>query len=101
MNKKLLLAAGMGSLLLLGGCASGPDEETTNQLNSLSSQVDQLSKDVAALKSRQADTDRKANQALEAARSAQDEADRANKRIDNIAQSYTGRHSIRQSLGGC
>ncbi|MDB1125775.1 Lpp/OprI family alanine-zipper lipoprotein [Vibrio algarum] len=89
MNKKLLLAAGMGSLLLLGGCASGPDEETTSQLSALSSQIDELSSEVAALKSEQSMAEMKASKATDAAMSAQDEAARANERIDNIAQSYT------------
>jgi murein lipoprotein len=89
MNKKLLLAVGMGSLLLLGGCASGPDEATTSQLNALSSQVEQLSSEVAALKSSQSSAEMAAGQAKDAAMSAQDEANRANQRIDNIAQSYT------------
>ena len=89
MNKKLLLVAGVSSVLLLAGCASGPDEETTSQLSSLTTQVDELSKEVAALKANQSDADAKAAEAAAAAAAAQDEADRANERIDNIAQSYT------------
>ncbi len=89
MNNKLLIAVGMGSLLLLGGCASGPDEETTSQLAALSSQVDELSSEVSSLKSSQSSAEMKAGKATDAAMSAQDEAARANERIDNIAQSYT------------
>lgn len=89
MNKKILLAAGMTSLLLLGGCASGPDEETTSQLSALSSKVDALSKEVESLKSSQSSAEMKASKATDAAMAAQDEAARANQRIDNIAQSYT------------
>ncbi|POF61029.1 hypothetical protein CRN58_00405, partial [Vibrio vulnificus] len=52
-------------------------------------QVDVLTKEVAALKSNQADAEMKAKEAATAAMAAQEEAERANERIDNIAQSYT------------
>ncbi|MEH0667420.1 hypothetical protein H4F18_09515 [Vibrio scophthalmi] len=79
---KMLIAAAASSVLLLAGCASGPDEATTAKLDELSNQVSQLSQDVSAL---QADV-RKSG---DAAMAAQEEAARANERIDNIAQSYT------------
>ncbi|MGL6260132.1 Lpp/OprI family alanine-zipper lipoprotein [Vibrio sp. WXL103] len=83
---KMLIAAAASSVLLLAGCASGPDEETTAQLNELNAQVSQLSQEVSSMKAMQnADMQKVADAAM----SAQREAARANERIDNIAQSYT------------
>lgn len=79
---KMLIAAAASSVLLLAGCASGPDEATTAKLDELSNQVSQLSQDVQALQS-------DVRKSGDAAMSAQEEAARANERIDNIAQSYT------------
>ncbi len=59
------------------------------QVEDLKNQVDVLTKEVAALKSNQADAEMKAKEAATAAMAAQEEAERANERIDNIAQSYT------------
>lgn len=78
----MFIAAAATSVLLLAGCASGPDEATTAQLDELSNQVSQLSQDVNALKS---DVQKSGSAAM----AAQEEAARANERIDNIAQSYT------------
>lgn len=96
MNKKVLLTVGISSVLLLAGCASGPDEETMSQLSNLNDKIDQLSSEVSALKDGQSRTEMIANEARkaavasqESAFSAQEEAIRANERIDNIAQSYT------------
>ncbi|WCE31945.1 Lpp/OprI family alanine-zipper lipoprotein [Vibrio sp. SCSIO 43137] len=96
MNKKVLLAAGISSVVLLSGCASGPDEETMSQISALNGKIDQLSREVASLRQSQSRTDMKALEAQKAATaaqesafSAQEEAIRANERIDNIAQSYT------------
>ncbi|MDR9828254.1 Lpp/OprI family alanine-zipper lipoprotein [Vibrio sp. FNV 38] len=83
---KMLIAAAASSVLLLAGCASGPEEATTAQINELNAQVSQLSQEVSSLKSMQnADVQKATNAAM----SAQEEAARANERIDNIAQSYT------------
>ncbi|WP_162047797.1 Lpp/OprI family alanine-zipper lipoprotein [Vibrio taketomensis] len=79
---KMIIAAAATSVLLLAGCASGPDEATTAKLDELSNQVSQLSQDVNSLKS---DVQRAGGAAV----AAQEEAARANERIDNIAQSYT------------
>lgn len=79
---KMLIAAATSSVLLLAGCASGPDEATTAKMDELSNQVSQLSQDVQALQSN-------VQKSGEAAMAAQEEAARANERIDNIAQSYT------------
>ncbi|HAU8284358.1 TPA: Lpp/OprI family alanine-zipper lipoprotein [Vibrio vulnificus] len=89
---KILIAAATSSVLLLAGCASGPDEQTKAamaQVEDLKNQVDVLTKEMAALKSNQADAEMKAKEAATAAMAAQEEAERANERIDNIAQSYT------------
>ncbi|ELM6647321.1 Lpp/OprI family alanine-zipper lipoprotein [Vibrio vulnificus] len=89
---KILIAAATSSVLLLAGCASGPDEQTKAamaQVEDLKNQVDVLTKEVAALKSNQADAEMTAKEAATAAMAAQEEAERANERIDNIAQSYT------------
>jgi len=51
---KILIAAATSSVLLLAGCASGPDEQTKAamaQVEDLKNQVDVLTKEVAALKS--------------------------------------------------
>jgi murein lipoprotein len=79
---KMLIAAAASSVLLLAGCANGPDQATTAKLDELSNQVSQLSQDVQALKS-------ETRKSGDAAMAAQEEAARANERIDNIAQSYT------------
>lgn len=93
MNNKFLLVAGVSSVLLLAGCASGPDEETTAAMNDQEARISQLESDVAALKAAHekdsADNKAAAMQAKEAAMAAQDEAARANERLDNVAQSYT------------
>lgn len=93
MNNKFLLVAGVSSVLLLAGCASGPDEETTAKMADQDARVSQLEQDVAALKAAHekdaAMHDQAAMEAKEAAMAAQDEAARANERLDNIAQSYT------------
>ncbi|MEF1284717.1 Lpp/OprI family alanine-zipper lipoprotein [Vibrio sp. M250220] len=79
---KMLIAAAASSVLLLAGCASGPDEATTAKMDELSNQVSQLSQDVQTLQS-------EVRKSGNAAMAAQEEAARANERIDNIAQSYT------------
>ncbi|WP_260260694.1 Lpp/OprI family alanine-zipper lipoprotein [Vibrio intestinalis] len=82
---KMVIAAAVSSVLILAGCASGNNEATeatTAKLDELSNQVSQLSQDVQALKS-------EVGKSGDAAMSAQEEAARANERIDNIAQSYT------------
>lgn len=80
--KKVLIAAAASSVLLLAGCASGPDEATTAKMDDMSNQVSQLSADVQALKD-------EVQMGNKNAMAAQEEAARANERIDNIAQSYT------------
>ena len=85
MNKKILLTAGISSVLLLAGCASGSNNQETmsnQEVMNLNSQMDQLCKEVTSLRQNQSRTEIKADEARK-------EAIRANKRIDNIAQSYT------------
>ncbi|MDA0150233.1 Lpp/OprI family alanine-zipper lipoprotein [Vibrio sp. LaRot3] len=79
---KMFIAAAVSSVLILAGCASGNNEATTAKLDELSNQVSQLSQEVQSLKS-------EVGKSGDAAMSAQEEAARANERIDNIAQSYT------------
>lgn len=86
---KMLLAAATTSVLLLAGCASGPDEASMAKIDELNNKVSQLSQEVASLKGEQADAEMKSKMAADTAMSAQEEAARANERIDNIAQSYT------------
>ncbi|MDF2152673.1 Lpp/OprI family alanine-zipper lipoprotein [Vibrio sp. CAU 1672] len=83
MNKTLIAAAAT-SVLLLAGCASSDEAVTANaaKLDELSNQISQLSQDVQMLKS-------DVQKSGDAAMAAQEEAARANERIDNIAQSYT------------
>ncbi|WP_070969284.1 Lpp/OprI family alanine-zipper lipoprotein [Vibrio sonorensis] len=83
---KILIAAAASSAIFLAGCAAGPDEATTAKMDELSNQVSQLSQEVSSLKSELSSQVQKAGNA---AMSAQEEAARANDRIDNIAQSYT------------
>ncbi|ASU24383.1 hypothetical protein CCZ37_18250 [Vibrio qinghaiensis] len=86
---KMLIAATASSILLLAGCASGPDGVEMTKMDQLSNQVSQLSDQISALKSEQSTLSSKVSQAADAATAAQEEAARANERIDNIAQSYT------------
>ncbi|MCL9775690.1 Lpp/OprI family alanine-zipper lipoprotein [Vibrio methylphosphonaticus] len=79
---KVLIAAAASSVLLLAGCASGPDEAEMAKMDDLNNQVSQLSTDVQALKD-------EVQMGNKNAMAAQEEAARANERIDNIAQSYT------------
>lgn len=80
--KKLLIAAAASSVVLLAGCASGPDEATQQKMDDLTNQVSQLRVDVDGLKADSAVSHDQAQKALE-------EAMRANQRIDKIGQSYT------------
>ncbi|WP_261818042.1 Lpp/OprI family alanine-zipper lipoprotein [Vibrio gallicus] len=93
MKNKILLVAGVSSVLLLAGCASGPDEATTAKMNDQDARISQLEQDVSALKAAHekdvADNKAATMKAHETAKSAQDDAARANERLDNVAQSYT------------
>ena len=77
--KKMLLVGVVGLSALLGGCANTSELETSVQ--NLSNKVDQLAQDVSAVR---------ANQSKMAAdiATANQEAARANQRIDNMATSY-------------
>ena len=77
--KKLLLVGVVGLSALLGGCANTSELETSVQ--NLSNKVDQLAQDVSAVR---------ADQSKMAAHiaTANQEAARANQRIDNMATSY-------------
>lgn len=86
---KMLIAAAASSVFLLAGCSSGLDEETMTKMNALNDQVSQLNQDVQALKDEKATLTYEAQRAKSTAEVAQEEAARANERIDNIAQSYT------------
>ncbi|MFA0676152.1 Lpp/OprI family alanine-zipper lipoprotein, partial [Vibrio sp. 10N.222.51.A6] len=55
----------------------------------LTNQVAELTSEVEALKGDKAAAEMKAQEAAAAAMAAKEEADRANDRIDNIAESYT------------
>ena len=68
--KKMMIAA--ATVLLLAGCAS--NSATSAKIDELSDQVKALQSDV--------------RMSGDAAKAAQEEAKRANERIDNIAQSY-------------
>lgn len=89
---KMLIAAAASSVFLLAGCSSGPDEETMTKMNALNdqvSQLNQLNQEVQALEDEKATLTSEAQRAKSTAEAAQEEAARANERIDNIAQSYT------------
>ena len=87
MNKTLFAAA--ASVFILAGCSSGPDESAMAGMDELKNQVAQLTSELNALKNEQSTAEMKAKQAADSAMAAQEEAARANERIDNIAQSYT------------
>jgi len=80
---KLCLAA-ISSAFILTGCAT-----TTPQMDALNNKVDKLSEQISSLQASQTQLKNKLNQSSDLISSAQDEAQRANERIDNIAQSYT------------
>ncbi|MGF1741782.1 Lpp/OprI family alanine-zipper lipoprotein [Vibrio profundum] len=77
---KIFLAAAASSVLLLSGCAT--NMETASKVDDLSNKVAELNKKVDALSSEMQKNE-------QSSKSAQEEASRANERIDNIAQSYT------------
>lgn len=87
MNKTLIAAA--ASVFILAGCSSEPEEAAMSEMDLLTNQVAELSNEVEALKSDKAAAEMKAQEASAAAMAAKEEADRANDRIDNIAESYT------------
>ncbi|PKH04107.1 hypothetical protein CXF72_02870 [Psychromonas sp. MB-3u-54] len=79
MNKKLLITGAVASIVLLAGCSSHDEMETsmsnlTNQVSELSDKVDMIADDQASMKSDLA--------------TVASEAERANSRIDNIATTY-------------
>jgi murein lipoprotein len=73
---KVLLGTAVSSILLLAGCS------TTQETKALSNKVDALSEQVSALSSQISSMNSNVTEASS-------EAERANARIDNIAQSYT------------
>lgn len=79
---KVLLAAAASSVILLSGCASEPAEVSTSSIAELSNKISALSDQVSSLSSQQSALASKVAATEEAAQ-------RANERIDNIAQSYT------------
>lgn len=87
MNNKLLIVGVIATTALLGGCSNKTAQlqdsvdVLTNQVGELTTKVDGLAADQAAMK---ADTEA----AAAAAQAAASEAARANARIDNIAESY-------------
>ncbi|MCG9552709.1 Lpp/OprI family alanine-zipper lipoprotein [Vibrio sp. Isolate31] len=87
MNKMFIAAA--ASVFILAGCSSEPEKATMSKMEQLTNQVAQLKSEVETLKSEKAAAEMKAQKASAAAMAAKEEAERANDRIDNIAQSYT------------
>jgi murein lipoprotein len=87
MNKMLIAAA--ASVFILAGCSSEPEEAAISEMDQLTNQVAELTSEVEALKSDKVAAEMKAQEASAAAMAAKEEADRANDRIDNIAESYT------------
>ncbi|MCF7497067.1 Lpp/OprI family alanine-zipper lipoprotein [Vibrio sp. 10N.222.54.A1] len=84
---KMLVSAVTSSALLLGGCSSSPDEETMTKINNLNNQVSLLNQDLQDLKEQKVTLTSEAQLTKSTAVEAQEEADRANERIDNITQS--------------
>ncbi|MDW6005037.1 Lpp/OprI family alanine-zipper lipoprotein [Vibrio mangrovi] len=88
MNKVFLAVAASG-VVFLSGCASSTDSATMAKMDELSNQVSQLSDEVATLKNGQMMLSDKIDQNSESISAVREEAQRANERIDHIAQSYT------------
>ncbi|WP_434361649.1 Lpp/OprI family alanine-zipper lipoprotein [Parasalinivibrio latis] len=80
MKIRPLVIAALASGFLVTGCANNTQLEQS--VSSLSDKVDQLSAQVADLKGGVADAKASSDMAYQ-------EAQRANERIDNMAQSYT------------
>ncbi|NLS11759.1 hypothetical protein HGP28_02500 [Vibrio sp. SM6] len=82
--KKVLIAAAATSLFALAGCSNGYD--TT--VGELQNEVNSLSKQVAQLKNMTAQSEMTSDVAAAAALSAQEEAERANQRLDGMSGSW-------------
>ncbi|PKH06385.1 Lpp/OprI family alanine-zipper lipoprotein [Moritella sp. Urea-trap-13] len=93
MKNKLLIAGVITTSVLLGGCAGNEAEAQKTDLQksvgSLTSEVSELSAQVQTLESEHAGMASQLQSATDAALQAQEEAQRANSRIDNIAASYS------------
>ncbi len=85
MKAKLLVGLAMSGLLF--GCANTAELET--QVETLSNKVDSLADQVGALRSDHAQMNADINAAKSASMEAQEEAARANARIDNMASGYS------------
>jgi murein lipoprotein len=86
MNKGLFTIIALGAVAL-SGCSS-TDNATASKLDELTNQVSQLSTQVDSLKNEQMSLSDKVDQTAASAQAAQESAQRANDRIDHIAQSY-------------
>ncbi|SIO32642.1 Lpp/OprI family alanine-zipper lipoprotein [Salinivibrio sp. ES.052] len=80
MKIRPMALAAVASSMLLVGCTS--NTALQQSVDDLSAKVDALSNDVSMMKNDVSDT-------KDTSQMAYDEAKRANKRIDNMAQSYT------------
>ncbi|WP_017223389.1 Lpp/OprI family alanine-zipper lipoprotein [Moritella dasanensis] len=88
MNNKLLIAGAIATSVFLGGCASN-EADVQKSVGSLTSEVTELTSQVQNLESEHAGLKSQLQSATDAAMQAQEDAQRANSRIDNIAASYS------------
>lgn len=77
-----MIAIALSSTVLLAGCVSGLDKETSAKLTRLDNKVTQLKSDVNALS-------KQVRVSSSETLSARQEAKRANDRIDAIGESYS------------
>jgi len=88
MINKLLIAGAIMTSVLLTGCANN-NTKLEQSVGSLSTQVNKLTAQVQQLESEHEGMKSQIESATDAAMQAQEEAQRANSRIDNIAASYS------------
>jgi len=88
MINKLLIAGAIMTSVLLTGCANN-NTDLQNSVGSLNSEVSKLTTQVQQLESEHKAMKTMMQSATDAAQLAQEEAQRANSRIDNIAASYS------------
>jgi murein lipoprotein len=88
MMNKLLVAGVITTAVLLTGCANNK-ADLTDSVGGLNSEVSKLTDQVQSLQSEQDAMKSMVQSATDAAQKAQEEAERANMRIDNIAASYS------------
>lgn len=92
MKNQWLVALGLGAGIILSGCSSPAgtqDQLLVNKVDELSSQVQSLTNQVNSMKTEHGQMSSDVSSTKMMVKESYDEATRANKRIDRIANSYT------------